>query len=206
VSHRKMQYLNRNRIIYRRDPINDEPTSSFDWGSFYKNGTYEYYSLFFSDAKINTIKSLLWHLYVLLYLNPNLNEEKFKELVRHITNKSNNFITFTLSNEKINSIIEDTLKLNLDKPPKNKLRKIIFNDYSLLSKHEKLKIVGQMIGRQKLSLDKIYDAMLLINSLNNKITIKSLASYFNCSTRTIHRNINTKLRAEIKKLNEKIQC
>ena len=63
-----------------------------------------------------------------------------------------------------------------------------------------------MIGRQKLSLDKIYDAMLLINSMNNKITIKSLASYFSCSTRTIHRNINSQLRAEIKKLNEKIQC
>jgi hypothetical protein len=206
VSHRRMQYLNTNRIIYRREPVNDKPTESFEWGDFYKDGTYEYYSLFFSDAKINTIKSLLWHLYVLLYLNPNLNEKEFNKLVKYITHKSNNFITFTLSNEKIESIIKDTSKFDLDRAPKNKLRKIIFKDYSLLTKHEKLKIVGQMIGREKLSLEKIYEAMLEINSNNFKITIKNIALHFKCSTRTVHRNINSQLRKEIKILNEKIQC
>ena len=206
MSHRKMHYLNKNRIIYRRLPINDKPSHEFDWGKFYENGTYEYYSLFFSDAKITTVKSLKWHLYVLWYLNPNLNTNQFIKLARHIIDSSNNFVTFTLSKEKIDLLINDVFKFDLEKPPKNKLRKIIFKDYCLLSKHEKLKIVGQMIGRKKLSLEKIYDAMLEINNLNKKINIKSLASYFDCSTRTIHRNIDNQLRKEIKILNEKIQC
>ena len=42
--------------------------------------------------------------------------------------------------------------------------------------------------------------------IENKITIKNLASYFSCSTRTIHRNIDSQLRKEIKSLNEEIQC
>ena len=96
--------------------------------------------------------------------------------------------------------------MDLDRPPKNKLRKIIFNDLTGLTKHDKLKIVGQMIGRKKLSKEKIYEAMLTINSMDNKITIKNLASYFSCSTRTIHRNIDSQLRKEIKSLNEEIQC
>ena len=70
-----MHYLNKNRIIYRRLPINDKPSHEFDWGKFYENGTYEYYSLFFSDAKITTVKSLKWHLYVLWYLNPNMDKK-----------------------------------------------------------------------------------------------------------------------------------
>ena len=34
-----MDYLNNNRIIYRRDPVTDEPSDVFEWGKFYKDGT-----------------------------------------------------------------------------------------------------------------------------------------------------------------------
>ena len=66
----KLEYLNRKRIIYRRNPINDIPTSVYNWGWYYKDGTYECYELFRSSAKINTFRSLKWHLLVLWYLNP----------------------------------------------------------------------------------------------------------------------------------------
>ena len=55
---RNTKYLDRHRIIYRRDPIDDVPSEIFDWGYFYKSGTYECYTLFNSRAKINTYKSL----------------------------------------------------------------------------------------------------------------------------------------------------
>ena len=61
----KLEYLNRKRIIYRRNPINDIPTSVYNWGWYYKDGTYECYELFRSKAKITRnvyveYKPLVW--------------------------------------------------------------------------------------------------------------------------------------------------
>ena len=74
---RNITYFNINKIVYRRDPVTDKPTQSFDWGSFYENGTHECYTLFQSKAKITTYKSLKWHLYVLWYLNPQIDQDMF---------------------------------------------------------------------------------------------------------------------------------
>ena len=65
---RRMEYLNNNRIIYRRNPVTDKPSDVFEWGNFYKEGTHQCYELFRSKAKNNTFRSLKWHLLVLLYL------------------------------------------------------------------------------------------------------------------------------------------
>jgi hypothetical protein len=76
MSHeRNLKYFINRRIIYRRDPINDKPSESYDWGNFYKDGTYECYTLFRSRGKITTYKSLKWHLLVLWYLNPKLDQD-----------------------------------------------------------------------------------------------------------------------------------
>ena len=69
---RRLEYLTKNRIIFRRDPITDVPTERYDWGDYYENGTYECYSLFQSKAKINSNKSFAWHIMVLIYLNHQL--------------------------------------------------------------------------------------------------------------------------------------
>ena len=58
MSYRNLDYLNKRRIIYRRSPLKDQPTESFDWGDYYEDGTYECYELFRSKAKITTYKSL----------------------------------------------------------------------------------------------------------------------------------------------------
>ena len=84
---RNTKYLDTNRIIYRCFPWSDEPTDTYEWGWFYENGTHQCYTLFNSRAKINTYKSLKWHLYVLWYLNPQLDQEAFAGLVKYICNK-----------------------------------------------------------------------------------------------------------------------
>ena len=33
---RKMDILNRHRLIYIRPPVTDKPTEVFDWGSYYE--------------------------------------------------------------------------------------------------------------------------------------------------------------------------
>lgn len=205
MSHRKIEHLNDNRIIYRRLPVSDKPSHSFDWGYFYEDGTYEFYDLFKSKALINTYKSLRWHLRVIWYLNPQLNLEKFSKLAEFIANKNNGFTTFTMPPEKLKNVIRDINKTDLERPPNNKQRKIIFKDFTGLTLHEKLTIVGQLIGKQsEIDSSKIYESMLLINHEGKRITIKLLADILNCSTRTINRKMNDQLKQEKNILNEKI--
>ena len=59
MSHKNLEFLNKRRIIYRRSPISDIPSESFDWGDYYEDGTYECYDLFRSKAKITTLMTLL---------------------------------------------------------------------------------------------------------------------------------------------------
>jgi len=194
---RNMDYLINNRIIYRRGPINDTPSMIFDWGSYYEEGTFECYELFRSKAKINTYKSLRWHLLVLLYLNPTLNEKKFKELCRFITTMSNNFITFDITESNLNSIINNIYSLDLESPPKNKIRKIIFKDQTGLTRSEKLSIVGKLIGRSKVaSKESIYECMNAIHDMHECITIQAIARMLGCSTRTVYRNLDNQLKNE----------
>ena len=127
MSHRNLEYLHRNKIIYRRHPILDKPTQVFDWGEFYQDGTYECYTLFRSKAKITTYKSLKWHLLVLWYLN-DLSDEEFSNLTLFICDKDNGFITFNIPPDLLDRVINEVIGMNAIHAPKNRLRKVIFKD------------------------------------------------------------------------------
>ena len=202
MSHRRIDYLNRNRIIYNRDPINDKPTKVYHWGKYYKEGTFECYELFKSKAKISSFKSLKWHLLVLRYLNSELEDHKFKELAYFITDKKNNFITFNIKEKYLLDML-DRLDDELDKPPVNRKRKIIFKQLTGLNTEEKLKIVGQLVGRSKsIYEDDIYQCMLDINDLGKKITMNKIANSLKCSTRTVYRTMGNQLKQEKNQLNK----
>ena len=201
MSHRNLKYLNDNRIIYRRYS-SDVPTSSHSWGWYYANGTYGYYAMFNNKANINTIRSLKWHLLTLWYLNPELNKTKFIQLAEYIIYKENGFVTFNIGSKLINQVIEDIFKQDLDTPPKNRLRKIVFKDSSGLSTIEKLKIVGKIIGQAKgVKKDDIYEAMIYIHE-QEVITIPKIAKALKCTTRTIHRHMSEELKEEKQLLNK----
>lgn len=201
---RNTKYLDTHRIIYRCFPWSDEPTDTYEWGWFYENGTHQCYTLFNSRAKINTYKSLKWHLYVLWYLNPQLDQEAFAGLVKYICNKRTGFVTFNVSDQLRESMIYDVSLMELDTPPPNKLRKVIFKDFTGLDMRQKLSIVGKLVGRSKISESEIYDAMLLINDENENITITKVAKALECSTRTIYRNMSNELKKEKELLNQQI--
>ena len=210
MSQRAMKYLHDKRIIYRRYS-SDKPTAVYDWGWYYADGTYGYYSLFNTKAKINTYKSLKWHLLVLWYLNPDMDKTQFSELASVITHKPNGFTTFNLSANMLKEIINDVYLQDLEQPPKNKLRKIVFKDGCGLTVKEKLTIVGQIIGRGKaITQEDIYEAMIWVyHEIPGVITISKIAKVLGCTPRTIHRNMGEELRQEKQLLNdkyEKIQC
>ena len=93
---RNLNYFNNNRIVYRRDPITDKPDQENEVYMFYINGTYECYHLFTSKAKITTFKSLKWHLLVLWYLNPQLDQDQFMRVAEILTDKRNGFTSFKI--------------------------------------------------------------------------------------------------------------
>ena len=206
MSHeRNLKYLNDNRIVYRRMPISDKPDQENECYMFYLDGTYECYELFRSKAKITTYKSLKWHLLVLWYLNPQLDQDKFEDIAYVITNKDHGFITFTIPNQLLKQIVYEVSMLDLDEPPKNRLRKVIFKPFNGMCKEEKLRIVGKLIGRsKKVHKDDIYELMLSLNHSGWKITINRLATRLNCSTRTIHRNMCNELKKEKELLNQQL--
>ena len=200
---RNLKWLNDRRIVYRRDPISDKPTQENECYLFYENGTYECYHLFNSKAKITTFKSLKWHLLVLWYLNPNLDQDQFMLLAEVIAHKPNGFTSFAIHAELLRKIVYEVSMLDLDEPPKNKMRKVIFKPNNGMCKEEKLRIVGQLLGRSKrIHKDDIYDLMLSLNHSGWKITIKRLALRLNCTTRTIHRNMCAELKREKELLNK----
>ena len=206
MSHeRNLKILNNKRIIYKRDPINDIPTHETKQYMFFEQGTYECYALFASKAKITTYKSLKWHLLTLWYLNPNLDQDEFMEIAEIISVKEQGFTSFTIHIDLLRKMVYEVSMLDLDEPPKNKLRKVVFKYGSGLSKEEKLRIVGELIGRSKrITQDDIYSCMLELNDNNEKITITKLAKLLKCATRTIHRNMCTDLKREKELLNNQL--
>ena len=206
MSHnRNTKYLDDKRIVYRRDPIIDKPTQENECYLFYENGTYECYHLFNSKAKITTYKSLKWHLLVIWYLNPQLDQDQLVEIAEVIANKQQGFTTFTIHEDLLRKMVYEISMLDLEEPPKNKLRKVIFKMNSGLCVEEKLRVVGELIGRtKKVHPDDIYQCMLDLHDYGEKITIGRIAGLLDCSTRTIHRNMCEELKREKELLNQQL--
>jgi len=206
MSHeRNLRYLNTNRIVYRRLPNTDKPTEENDVYMYYTEGTYQCYELFRSTAKITTYRSLKWHLLVLWYLNPQLDQDEFLRLAQVIVHKPNGFVTFNVGEKLIDKIVYEVSMLDLEEPPKNRLRKVIFKPFTRISKEEKLRIVGRLIGRSKcIHTDDVYQCMLDLNDFGKKITISRIAGLLDCSSRTVHRNMCVQLKREKELLNKQL--
>ncbi len=212
MSHeRNMKWLNDRRVNYRRNPITDTPTESNDLYDYYAEGTYQCYSLFRSKAKINTYKSLKWHFLVLYYLNIDgidgddiSLDDDMRYIFKFIANKENGFVTFFIKTKVLNNMIKEVLGAG-DTPPRNRIRKVIFKDYTGLSLSEKLSIVGKLIGRsKKVCEEDIYQCMIDLNDNKKKITIAKLAKLLECTTRTIYRNMGNQLKQEKEILNREL--
>jgi hypothetical protein len=134
-----------------------------------------------------------------------LDQEGFDALSKWICNKRTGFVTFKVSEQLLQGMVYDVSLMDLEKPPPNKLRKIIFREFTGLTMKEKLSIVGQMVGRTKIAGSEIYDAMLLINDAKLKITITRVADSLKCSTRTVYRNMSNELKKEKELLNKQLK-
>ena len=206
MSHeRNLTYLNNRRLIYRRLPTTDKPDIDTKEFMYYKEGTHQCYELFRSSAKITTYRSLKWHLLVLWYLNPSLNTDEFADLAEYIAEKRHGFVSFNVSNQLLGKVIYEVNRSELDRPPNNKLRKVIFKPFSGLTKEQKLSIVGQLVGQSpRIQSDDIYAVMVDMHDNKQKITIRKLSELLNVSSRTVHRHMCQDLKKEKELLNQQL--
>ena len=202
---RKFTYLVNKRVVWRRNPITDIPDEETREYMFYKDGTYECYDLFRSKAKITTYRSFKWHMLVLWHLNQEWKESDALNVAIYLADKDNGFTMFNMNKWNIIRVIDDLSILDLEEPPKNKLRKIVFKWNCGLNKLEKLRIVGGLIGRMNgIKKEDIYDAMLYKNHCNEKITIKWLSELLKVTPRTVYRHMNDELKEEKERLNKEV--
>ena len=188
---RQFKYLINRRVVWRQEPTTDIPDEETNEYMFFKKGTYQYYNLFRSKAKITTYRSFKWHMLVLWYLNPSWEKKDALDIAMYLSYKPNGFTTFTINKWNVERLVEDVYNMELDEPPRNKLRKIVFKQFTGLDKIDKLRIVGKLIGRLKgVDSTDIYEAMLQTNYKGNKITISGLAKLLNVTPRTIYRRMN----------------
>ena len=212
MSQRNLTYLNNKRMIYRRLPTTDKPDIDTKEFMYFQNGTHQCYELFRSSAKITTYRSLKWHLLVLWYLNPNLTPDNFTALAEYIVHKPNGFVSFNVSERLLDKVVYEVSMSDLDRPPKNKLRKVIFKPFTGLTKEQKLSIVGQLIGQSpRICSDDIYECMIDMHDMGKKITIGRIAGLLDVSSRTVYRVMCDDLRREkellnieLKKIHEKV--
>ena len=202
---RRFKYLWDKRVVYGRNPTTDKPDEETDTYMFYKEGTHQCYSLFRSKAKITTYRSFKWHMLVLWYLNPDWEKDDATDIAMYIADKQNGFTTFNMNKWNVERVINDIYLMDLEEPPRNKLRKIVFKHNCGLTKSEKLSIVGKLIGRLNgIKKEDVYDSMLLLNDSDEKITIAKLAKSLKCTPRTIHRRLCKDLKKIKEELNEEI--
>ena len=200
---RRFKYLWDNRVVYKRYPITDIPDEETEHYMFYKDGTHQCYDLFRSKAKITTWRSFYWHMLVLWHLNPEWEDEDAMTVATYLAYKPNGFTTFTMNKWNIARLVYEVSALDLDTPPQNKLRKIIFKQSCGLDKIEKLKIVGKLIGRLRgVKKEDIYEAMIQTNYEGSKIIISDIAKMLNVTPRTIHRHMCDELKQIKKELND----
>ena len=129
-----------------------------------------------------------------------------EELILHnnLKNPNLNFKFFqkksSIRDYWIGFIAADGAVIDLKKNLNQKLRLVLS-----LSKKDKLRIVGELIGRsKKVHADDIYECMLDLNDMGKKITIGRIAGLLDCSTRTIHRNMPAELKKEKELLNQQL--
>jgi len=201
---RRFKYLWNKQVVYRRNPTTDKPDEETEYYMFYKNGTYQCYDLFRSKAKITSYKSFYWHLLVLWHLNIKWDENDALDIAVYLANRLNGFVTFKMNEWNIKRLVREISTLDIDEPPRNKIRKVIFKQNCGLTKSEKLSIVGKLIGRSSITKEDIYEAMIYKNHCEEKITINWLAKLLKVTPRTIHRRMCSELKQVKEELNEEI--
>lgn len=165
---------------------------------FYPDGI-EYFSLYRTTRKVNTIQEIEYIGQKFIWLNPEVEWEVFVGHMKEMSDRSNGHVIRTYSEARIENIC-DQIWNRRKKPYCHKLRKVFFNPNKMFSKEEKRKIVQELIHPKKIYENR--DIIDAIACIDGKVTMKALAEILNCSPPTVSKNIDPLLKIHIKSLNK----
>tara|TARA_Y100000996_G_C22533121_1_gene647270 strand:- start:1024 stop:1749 length:726 start_codon:yes stop_codon:yes gene_type:complete len=177
---------------------------------FYPEGV-EFYSLYRTTRKINSIQEVEYVAEKFRWLNPNIEYFVFIRHIKEMTDRSNGHVIRTYSEKRIEALCEDVWGKTLKKPYCRKKRKVIFNPSKMIPVQEKRKIVQQLI-HPKINFKSV-DIWRACGQIQGKITMKKIGDILGCSAPTVRRSfddamlLNVKLRnRDIKIESELLKC
>lgn len=164
-----------------------------------------YYSLYRSKRKINSFFELEYIAEKFRYLNPNFDPDLMIKLFIELSDRESGHIVRTYHEDRVIRMIYGVLIQN-KQPYMRTMRKIIFNPHKYLSKEEKRKIVGQLIGQKPLIAEE--DIKFIMSDLymnQERITIAKISELTDTSRYIVKKSISNELWSDIKQINETIK-
>lgn len=165
----------------------------------------EHYHLYRSTRKINTFAELQYIGEKFVYLNPDFDIELTKRLFVALSDRESGHIIRTYSAERVEGMIE-FVHNQQKKPFCPRLRKIVFNPSVMISKSEKMQIVGELIGRKERPENEEIEETISELYVNfERITIKRVASELNTTPYLIRAFFDDSVMKSIKNANKEIR-
>ncbi len=168
---------------------------------FFPEGV-EFYSLYRSTRKINSIQEIEYVAEKFKWLNPKIEYSVFVSHIKSMTDRSNGHVIRTYSESRIEKICEDVWDKN-KKPYCRKKRKIIFNPSKMIPVQEKRKIVQTLI-HPKIIFEPT-EIWRACSKIKGKITMKKIAFQLGCSAPTVRKSFNNQMMLMLKLKNKQIK-
>lgn len=179
-------------------PFSGEPYLYFPEGV-------RFYRLYRTSRKINSFAELEYVAEKFIYLNPNYNLEHMKRLFVQLSDRSSGHTIRTYGKERVEYMVVSVYKKRKI-PYCPKLRKVVFNPSKRMSKSEKMKIVGQLVGtKPRLSEQDLISVIEDMAENKIKITISKIAELTDKTKHIVNQSLTKKTKYLIKELNEKIK-
>ena len=164
-----------------------------------------YYHLYRTKRKINSFAELEYVAEKFIHLNPDFDLQTMKELFYKLSERESGHVIRTYTQRRVEAMI-DIVYERKKVPYTGKLRKIIFNPSKMLSKEQKMRIVGQVIGsKPNVEQEDIFYVMDELYLNKEIITIQKIADMCDSSRYMIKKSLNNRILKEMDRLNGKLR-
>tara|TARA_B100001287_G_scaffold24003_1_gene17462 strand:- start:29615 stop:30352 length:738 start_codon:yes stop_codon:yes gene_type:complete len=165
----------------------------------------EHYSLKNITKKVGSFEELTYYAEVFLYLNPDVEYPIYVGYFQWLGSRDSGCCVRTYTKTRINHYLRQ-IYFTRKKPYCRRMRKIIFNPEKIISPEQKMSISAQLLKRGCVynEQDVVYAVDTLYRNLDIA-TAKSIAQNMYCSTSTVNRLINSKIRNTMSKNNEEVR-
>lgn len=177
------------------------PFSGADY--LYFDEKVEFYSLNYRARKIQSFQELIYCMEVILWLNPEIEWEKYLAMAIWVSDRGNGRTIRTYSETNVERACVRVYD-NKRKPYVNQHRKIIFNPAKKINKERKMQIVGKMCGggSRRITTQSIYDVVEESMAEDVKIRLKDIAASLGVTQQTITNHVTDDIKEMIKEHNK----